>query len=301
MQVLTKFIAMCRLLGIPIAEEKTVLPCTALVFLGLIIDTDSQQIKIPTDKLLACRDKLCSVQNKKELSLKQIQSLIGTLQFLSRAVRGGRTFLQRLVHLTRGIVDESRPITLGSEAQVDIAMWLQFLKEYNGTSMILPREGLHSDIIHLYTDAAKTVGFGAFFTGRWFNGMWKDVGVSHNNSIAYLEYVPVLLAMLVWGKELANSKLMLHSDNKAVVAILNRQSSKCPHIMKLVRRLTLTCLRYNIMLKGQYIEGACNIIADRISRFDMKTFFQQAPKADILPTPYQQYLPLTLTRSSTDY
>ena len=104
---------MCTLLGIPIAEEKTVLPCTCLIFLGLKIYTVSQQVIIPADKLVACRERLVSVQNKDELLLLEIQSFLG---------QGGRAFLQRLVNLTRGIVNKSKPIALGPEAQADITI-----------------------------------------------------------------------------------------------------------------------------------------------------------------------------------
>lgn len=294
MQVLKRFFAMCKLLGIPVAEEKTVLPCTCLTFLGLEIDTNAQQVKVPQCKLDACGQKLKAVQNKSSISLRELQSLLGYLNFLTRAVSGGRTFLQRLVHLTRGVLDKTVAIEIGSEAQADISMWLCFLKEFNGVTMFLPSEWLQSSVIHLYTDAAKTLGFGAFFKGRWFNGTWQEVNVSANNSIAYLEYVPVLLAMLVWGLELSNTKIMLHSDNQAVVAIMNRQSSKCPHIMRLVRRLTLTCLRHNIVLRGEYIQGCSNTIADKLSRFEMTNFFQEVPTANLAPTQYKQFLPLTL-------
>lgn len=297
-QVLQTFFTVCKLLGIPIAEDKTVLPCTELTFLGLEIDTARQQVRVPHDKLVACRLNLQAAHKKNELSLKQLQSLLGHLNFLTRGVLGGRAFLQRLVNLTRGIEDESRPIQMSADARADIDMWLHFLHKFNGTRMMLPQEWLSSDVIHLYTDSAKSAGFGAFFRGQWFNGTWHDVQVNPNNSIAYLEYVPVLLSILVWGKQLANSKIILHSDNQAVVRILNRQSSKCTHIMRLVRRLTLACLQHNICLLGAYIKGSSNTIADQLSRFEMNNFFQEVKTAHPQPTPYQQFLPLTTMQNS---
>ena len=285
MHVLTRFLALCRFLGIPVADEKTVLPCTCLTFLGLQIDTVKQEVQVPADKLSACILMLHRVRQKTSISLRELQCLLGHLNFLSRGVRGGRPFLQRLVNLSRGLSSEPPPIYLSDEAKADIDMWVQFLGEFNGTVIILPSEWLSSEVLHLYTDAAKSMGFGAFFRGGWFKGSWAQVGVNPGNSIAYLEYVPVLLALLVWGTELANTKIIFHSDNKAVVQIINRQSSRCVHIMKLVRRLTRACLHHNILLKGRYIRGAANIIADSLSRFDMHTFFQEVPTADVQPTP----------------
>ena len=99
---LDHFRTLCKFLGIPIAEEKTVAPCTRITFLGLGIDTVTQQVKIPKKKLAECKRRLKNIARKSRVTLKQLQSLLGYLNFLCRAIAGGRAFLQRLVALTRG-------------------------------------------------------------------------------------------------------------------------------------------------------------------------------------------------------
>ena len=50
--------------------------------------------------------------------------------------------------------------------------------------------------------------------------------------------------------------------------------------MKLVRRLVIICLKFNIRFKAQYVPGARNEIADALSRFQMDRFRRLAPDAE---------------------
>ena len=52
----------------------------------------------------------------------------------------------------------------------------------------------------------------------------------------------------------------------SVVIIINKKSSKSPRVMTLVRKLVLTFLDYNILLKAEHISGHLNCLADSRSR-----------------------------------
>jgi hypothetical protein len=80
--------------------------------------------------------------------------------------------------------------------------------------------------------------------------------------------------------QLENKKLMFNIDNKAVVTILNKKSSKSPRVMNLVRKLVLITLKYNIWLKAQHISGSLNKIADSLSRCNWQLFRELVPEAD---------------------
>ena len=98
-------------------------------------------------------------------------------------------------------------------------------------------------------------------------------------SIAALELFPIHVAIKLWGREMANMKVLFRSDNKATVAIINKKTSPCITIMKMVREIVLSCLLLNISLKAEYIEGSNNCIADYLSRFQMEAFRKSAPYA----------------------
>ena len=73
--------------------------------------------------------------------------------------------------------------------------------------------------------------------------------------------------------------------NQSVVGIINRQASKCPKIMQLVRKLILVCLKNNILFQTQHICGIRNITRDSLSRFKMEKKFQVQPEASRIATP----------------
>ena len=135
---------------------------------------------------------------------------------------------------------------------------------------------LDSDL-QLFTDASASIGFGGYFQGQWFKEIWPPSELSSAHSIAWLEFFPVVVALTLWGKCLSGKRIWIRSDNKAVVAIINKQTSKCPLIMKLVRYFVLVCLRDNVAIKAKHIPGVQNNIADALSRSQMARFKHLAP------------------------
>ena len=151
---------------------------------------------------------------------------------------------------------------------------------------MLTEQAWHSsDNLNLYTDASAEIGFGAFFRGSWTQGRWPSSICCLKLSIAFLELFPIVLALDLWGPLLRNQRVFFWSDDEAVVSIINRQTSRCPKIMALVRKLVVRCLELNIHFKARHVPGLDNGIADALSRFQMTRFRQLAPGADPTITP----------------
>ena len=53
---LRKLCELCAELCVPVATEKTVSPKTCLTFLGIEVDTDQLEIRLPQDKLLRIKE-----------------------------------------------------------------------------------------------------------------------------------------------------------------------------------------------------------------------------------------------------
>ena len=51
LKIMDVFSNVCNKLGVPIADEKTMGPCTYIEILGLTIDTDELFFKVPDDKI----------------------------------------------------------------------------------------------------------------------------------------------------------------------------------------------------------------------------------------------------------
>ena len=67
-------------------------------------------------------------------------------------------------------------------------------------------------------------------------------------------------------EELANKKVKIYVDNKAVVYLLNYGVSRSPFLATCLREISFFLARYNIELRAQYIPSKENCLADLCSR-----------------------------------
>ena len=77
---LNNFLCMCQVIGVPIADEKTVGPDTSLQFAGITLDSVLQEARPPDDKLHKCHTLLTFLYSRRKVTLKELQSLIGLLK-----------------------------------------------------------------------------------------------------------------------------------------------------------------------------------------------------------------------------
>ncbi len=135
-------------------------------FLGLLLCTLLQCMKVPADKLAEVKDKIniaLSHKNSK-ITLTELQSLIGSLNFLYRAVAPVRVFISLLSFLTSKLTHPWHKVRINKGAVHDLHMWLTFLQNYNGVSFFRDIEWTDNTQISLFSDASKW-GFGLFFDG----------------------------------------------------------------------------------------------------------------------------------------
>lgn len=281
--LLDTFHDICHSLGVPIAVDKIVPPTTCLKFLGLELDTVSQEIRVPHEKLEITKVMIRDFLGRDKVTLRMLQSLIGSLQFLCRAIAPGRPFLRRLSFLTKKIKKPDHWIRLAKGAKGDLQTWLTFLDKYNGISLFRDIQWSEAEQLKLYTDSSH-IAMGIYFNGRWAYQEWPEGFVDRDTSIAFLELFPIAVALVLWAPELANKKVMFKSDNMSVVHIINKMVSDCPRIMRVVRFIVLKTLDFNISVRASHVEGACNI-SDSLSRLKITSFITQAQEADPYPTP----------------
>ena len=278
---LNSFLQLCNRIGIPIKAEKTVYPTTVITIYGIEIDSNKMECRLPVDKIVKIRNALNKTYNRKKIKLRDLQSLIGLLNFACLVVSPGRAFLRRLIDLTIKVFNPFHWIKLTCEARADILAWKCFIESFNGQSMFLPDHWVSSDHLRLYTDASGNVGYGAVFGSWWFANSWPKQLMSY--SIAVKELFPIVIALEIWGPFIKNSKILFLSDNQAVVDIINKKSCKNKTLMILIRRLVLASMTWNVIFRSKHIKGKTNIVADLLSRSQFQKAHKVAPW--LSPTP----------------
>ena len=274
-------------LGMPLNLKKTIGPVTELEYLGIILDSVKMQARLPEDKVLRLKHMLIEFCKVTSCSKVELLSLLGHMNFASKVIIPGRSFMSYLLYLTRGISNNSDRITLNDDCRRNMQMWIDFLDSWNGVSFFIDSTVSNMDI-QLYTDAASTKGFGGYLAGRWFYGAWPDDLINYlpekkTLSIAFLELYPIVMAAVLWGSEWTKKRIVFHTDNKAVTGILRKGRSRCSNIMLLMRRLTWCAAVNNFCFKAAFVEGCLNTVSDSLSRFQIARFRQLAPQAQETP------------------
>ena len=154
----------------------------------------------------------------------------------------GRTFLRRLINLTVGIKYPHYFIRLNRETLSDLQLWLTFLESYNGRSFFLDYIWLSSAKLHLYTDAAGSLGYGAVFGSHWFFGKWPNSWLGKN---IILEMFPIVISISLRASQLANKCILFHTDNQGLVEVIHKKTTKDKNLLVLLRELVLQCLKHN--------------------------------------------------------
>ena len=283
------FVKLCSYVGIPIAPEKTCGPATTLCFAGIELDSVLFKAQLPLDKITKCTSLISDFLNRQKVTLKEVQSLTGLLNFACSVVLPGRPFLRRLIDLTIGIHSAHHFIRVSKEVKEDLKVWQEFLSQFNGKSFFLEDDWSSSSKLHLFTDASGAIGFGAVFGSKWCYGEWPDTWAHRN--IAVLEFYPIVLSLYLWGHDMCNRCILFFTDNEALVHVINKQSCKDKTLMFFVRKLVLICLEFNIVFKAKHIAGVKNNLADSLSRLQVHSFRQLAPAhMDKLPTEIPPHL-----------
>ncbi|XP_053387994.1 uncharacterized protein LOC128551264 [Mercenaria mercenaria] len=279
---LQKFLQLADEIGLPIKEDKTLLPSTVMSFVGIELDSVRMEKRLPEDKVHKLRDTLHSIKVRKRVSLKELQSLIGLLNFACSVVTPGRAFLRRLIDLTVGVKKSHHKIRLNTEARADLAAWSIFVDGFNGISLMLPDRWESSQSLQLFTDASN-IGFGGYLSNRYFAGVWPADTFWDAMHITVKELFPIVLALELWSTLLQNKCIIFNSDNEAVVHVINKQSSKDKVLMRLVRRLVMISLKCNILFQAKHVPGTNNTLADLLSRQQVPRFLETCSFPDPIP------------------
>ena len=72
------------LLGLEVSPSKLVAPATQVVCLAILVDTVAQTISVPKDNLHQIKDICSSWSNKTYCSKRDLQSLLGSLLYITK-------------------------------------------------------------------------------------------------------------------------------------------------------------------------------------------------------------------------
>ena len=246
-------------IGLDVSTKKLHPPSTQAVCLGILFDTVTRTIAIPPEKLQEINQICKNWTTKTTCTKNNLQSLLGSLLYVSKCVKPARVFLNRMLQVLRDQAHQSL-ITLPPPFFRDLQWFKTFLTQYNGVTMY----DIRPITAEIFLDASLT-GLGVFGQFVYALSIPKNY---MNYNIAQLEILNIVVALKVWGQNWENKRIQIFCDNRAVVDTLNSGRAKEDTLATCARNIWLLTAMYDITLITSHVYDVRNATADLLSRWN---------------------------------
>ena len=178
------------------------------------MDGKKRLLSLPVEKQEKALYMLRMFVANKKATVKQIQSLTGLLNFLTRVVVPGCAFTHRMyAAISEKMMNlkAHHHINLDKEFRSDCSIWISFLTEMDRNPSLYCRpfidlsEVLTAQELQFHTDASanESLGCGGFFGSKWFFLQWESNYIrKFNPIIEYLELYALCMGIFIWGEAL---------------------------------------------------------------------------------------------------
>ena len=141
-------------------------------FLGVMFDTEKLTMEVTPSRLIELTDLVSSWLLKTHAFLRDVQSLVGKLNFVTSCVRPGRVFISRILNFLRQFTQESQSLEISDQLKKDLTWWYRFLPLYNGVSLLNLDEWSEPD--EFFASDACLLGCGGICGKSFFHCEFPD-------------------------------------------------------------------------------------------------------------------------------
>ena len=233
-------------IGIRESTKKAVAPTSCMTFLGILFNTLEMTMTITPERCEEVRGILQAWLLREQASLRDMQQLLGKLNFLCSTVRAGRVFVSRIINLMKECGD--RPVDLTEEFKKDLKWWLQFMNEFDGVTMVTDCRWAAPDTL-ISSDATNTTCGGWSDSEYWHAGFPADLLSNSSIHINELEALALIVSVKVWREKVRNHNVLMFCDNKVTVDIVNTGRATNEFAQGCLRELCYITAKLNAAIK----------------------------------------------------
>ena len=220
------------------AKHKRCQPNVCMSFLGIAINSLKLMLSLTPERLLEIKSEANKWLNKNTTSKKDMQRLVGKLNFAASTVKSGRLFFSRILAFMNKLPKHGVR-TLPPEVKKDCRWWAIFMEHYDGVSFI-HEVGMRPVDSVISTDACLDA-MGAFFEGEYVHAKFPlEITQPDNVSINELECLALVVALKIWGGNCTGLNLLFHCDNSSTVDVVNAGKAKNTFAQSCLREIVLS-------------------------------------------------------------
>ena len=249
-------------LGLEIAIHKCTAPSRNLKWLGFYIDTENMVIRIPSEKLSVIITECKTWMTPKLVSRKQVQTLVGKLQFITRCVLPARIFMNRILEFLRKTPHKGKILT-NENIIADISWFTLFADSFNGLVLIRKEP---TNIWYINCDSCLTGG-GAYSQCHYFMEKYPSALVNKKFHIAQLEALNLVAALLSLAPKIpCNFKIVINTDNEASQKVLQSGAGRDQILCACARQIWKFAAINSCIIEIRHKPGKDLPLADALSR-----------------------------------
>ena len=255
-----------KYLGIEEAVNKADHPSSRLAFLGIWFDTIKMTMEVTPERLVEIRGLTNTWLSKEFATVKEVQSLIGKLNFVAKCVKPARIFIGRMLNFLREMPRKGKT-RVSDEFLDDVRWWHRYLPTFNGISLISTETWSGPDEV-IASDACL-VGCGATCGKEFFHKAFPESVVDKSLHINALELLALIVAVSTWARCLKGKKVTVLCDNSATVWVINTGKTRDRVMQGLIRELCYICATNGFEVFARHIPGVDNRVPDMLSRWEV--------------------------------
>ena len=261
--------------GLEESVDKACPPSTVMIFLGVEFNTSALTLSVTLDRVVEILSLVDKWLEKLQATVRELQSLLGKLHFISACVRPGRLFVSRLLTWLRGLPDDDNLHVIPIYVRKDLLWWSKFLNIYNGVSMMALENWSDPDEI-LESDATLG-GCGGWFPERkeYFHTIFPPFILNMLLNINQLELLTVVVCLKLWSSFFKGKKILIRCDNQASVSVLNSGATRDSFMQKCLREILFIAAKNEFEIRAVHFAGLENRVADALSRWHLDDSFRQ--------------------------
>ena len=253
-------------IGIKESTQKACPPAYIAIFLGILFNTITMTMQITEERLSEIKNILEVWIDKEVATLKEIQSLLGKLNFAASTVRAGRVFVSRLINTLKQFPEKGHK-RLDKDLKKDIEWWYQFMEEFDGITIMPPIDWNAPDTV--ISSDSSLQGCGGWAEGDAFHCQFPDwLNNRTDMHINEKELMAFVIALKIWKHKVKNKNLLAYCDNETTVAIVNTGKANNRFAQACLREICYLTAKENSVIKLVHISSEQNRISDCLSRWD---------------------------------
>lgn len=198
-------------LGLVESPDKSVEPTEEMEFLGNLLNSRNMTIGVIPSRKVELIEEMKTWGQSHFITRRQLESIIGKLQFVCNCIRSGRLFLNRLLNFlwkTKVGVTYRLP----EQAKADLKWWETCLPGFTGTDMMW-YEAFEFPDQKAAADASGEAA-GAICGHQYLRARFPEW--LRHKCIAVKELWAIILLLKIWGPDLSELRVLLFCDNQAV-------------------------------------------------------------------------------------